>query len=314
MPYLDGVKWLIIPDASTRISALRTGKIDLLGVGWEDAADTAKTNPELIWVSSPPTMSALLFMRTDKPELPFYDQRVRRALQLGLNNQEIIDEYYGGNAVLMNHPLVPMPEFEGMYTPLEELPETVQELYGYNPEKAKQLLAEAGYPDGFTAEIICTAGQADLLSIVKYDWGQIGVTLNLEVRETAVYNSIGFRRNFKDMYIGPGTDTTLSSWNNFNPDNVGNKSLIDDPRVNQAIYDWREYGSDWDKLSQIAKEIYPYILEQAWTVPLPPAYGFAFWWPWLKDYAGESAVGYFNWYDYVEYVWLDQELKKEMGY
>ena len=314
MPYLDGVKWLIIPDSSTRMSAMRTGKIDLLGVGWENAKDIAKTNPELTWASSPPTMSALLFMRTDKPELPFYDQRVRQALQLGLNNQEIIDEYYGGNAVLVNHPLVPMPEFEGMYTPLEELPGTVQELYGYDPEKAKQLLAEAGYPDGFTTEIICSAGFVDLLSIVKYDWEQIGVTLNLEVKEGAVYNSMGYRRNHKEMYIGYGIDSTPSSWVNFGPDNTGNRSMIDDPRVNEAIEDWLRYSSDWDKLCQIARDIYPYILEQAWTVPMPAAYSYTAWWPWLKDYHGEDAVGYYNWSNYSQYLWLDQDLKKEMGY
>jgi len=314
MPYLDGVKWLIIPDNSTRISALRTGKIDRQGVGWEDAEDVMKTNPELTWVKHPPNISSLLFMRTDKPELPFSDKSVRRALQLGLDNQTIIDEYYEGNAVLINYPLMPMPEFEGMYTPLEELPEAVQELYGYHPEKAKQLLAEAGYPDGFTTEIICTAGSVDLLSIVKYDWEKIGVTLNLEVREGAVYSSIGFRRTHKEMYMGQGFGGTPSSWTEVSPDGTGNRSKVDDPRVNQAIEDWLKYGADWDKLRQIAKEIYPYILEQAWAVPLPPAYGYVAWWPWLKDYAGETSIGYYNWYDYVKYVWLDQELKKEMGY
>ena len=314
MPYLDGIKWLIIPDASTRLSALRTGKIDFLGVGWEDAGDVMKTNPELNWVKHPPSMSNLLFMRTDKPELPFYDQRVRHALQLGLNNQEIIDDYYEGNAVLVNHPITPMPEFEDMYTPFEELPEAVQELYGYNPEKAKQLLVEAGYPDGFTTEIICTAGHVDLLSIVKAYWEKIGVTLNIEVRESAVYNSIGFRRNHKEMFIGGGIDSTPSSWVNFAPDNTGNRSMIDDPRLNQAIEDWLRYSSDWDKLCQIAKEIYPYILEQAWTVPMPPGYSFYFWQPWYKDYHGESGIGYWNSYSPGLYTWLDQDLKKEMGH
>jgi peptide/nickel transport system substrate-binding protein len=312
MPYLDGVKWLIIPDRSTRISALRTGKVDRLGLGWEDAGDVAKTNPELLMASSPPTMSSLLFMRTDKPESPFYDRRVRQALQLGLDNQAIINDYYEGNAVLINHPLAPMLEFKDMYTPLEELPGTVQELYGYKNEKAKQLLAEAGYPDGFETSVICTEAYVDLLSIVKAYWEEIGVILNIEPKETAVYSSIGFRRTHKDMYMGQGIDTTPSSWVNFSPDNTGNRSLIDDPRVNQAIEDWLKNSSDWDKLCQIAKDIYPYILEQAWTVPLPAAYSYVAWQPWLKDYHGENAVGYYNWQNYPLYVWIDQDLKEEM--
>ena len=314
MPYLDGVKWLIIPDASTRISALRTGKIDFLGLGWEDAEDVMRTNPELLWVKNPPTGSSLIFMRTDKPELPFSDQRVRHALQLGLDNQAIVDEYYGGNAELVVHPIAPLPEFKDMYAPLEELPEVVQELYGYNPEKAKQLLAEAGYPDGFETSIYCTAGYADILSIVKANWEEIGVILNLEVRDTPVYNSIGYRRAHEEMIVSTGVDSTPRTWNNFAPDNLGNKSMIDDPVVNEAIDYWLEHSMEWDNIAQKARETYPYILEQAWTVPLPTGYSFYFWWPWFKDYHGEGSVGFYNHYALAQYCWLDEDLKKEMGY
>ena len=315
MPYVDGVKWLIIPDASTRLSALRTGKLDIHGVSWEDIEALTETNPELVMAKNPPTLSNLIFMRTDKPELPFSDQRVRQALQLGLDNEAIVDAYYGGNALLVVHPIAPLLEFEkDMYIPLEELPEVVQELYGYNPEKAKQLLAEAGYPDGFTTEIICTAGYSDILSIVKADWEKIGVILNLEVRDSAVYNSIGYRRNHKEMIVSTGVDSTPRTWNNFAPDNLGNKSMIDDPRVNEAIEYWLVHSMEWDNITQVAREIYPYILEQAWTVPLPTQYSFVFWWPWIKGYYGESSYGFYNHYNYINYLWIDQDLKKEMGY
>jgi len=314
MPYLDGVEFLVIPDVSTQISALRTGKIDFLILGWENARDVLETSPWLEYRKHPPVFSSLIFMRTDKPELPFYDKRVRQALALGVNNQEIKDDYYEGNAELVVHPISPLPEFKDMYTPLEELPEAVQELYGYNPEKAKQLLAEAGYPDGFTTEIICTAASADLLSLIKAYWEKIGVTLNLEVKEGAVYSSIGFRRTHKEMIISTGVDSTPSSWVNFAPGDTGNKSMIDDPRVNQAIDEWQEHTSDWDKLCQIAKETYPYILEQCWTIPLPTGHSFFFWTPWFKDYNGEYSVGYYNFYAGTIYSWMDEDLKKEMGY
>ena len=314
MPYLDGVKWLIIPDRSTRMSALRTGKIDSLGVGWEDVEDMTRTNPELVWAKFPPGMSTLIFMRTDKPELPFYDKRVRQALQLGLDNQAIVDEYYDGNAVLVVHPIAPLPEFGDMYTPLEELPEAVQELYGYHPEKARQLLAEAGYPDGFETSVICTAGHVDILSIVKSYWEQIGVILNLEVRESAVYNSIDYRNTHKEMIVGNGIDNTPHVWVNFFPDNTGNNSMIDDPLVNEAIDYTMEHSAEWDKIVQRCRETYPYILEQAWTVPLPAAYSYVAWWPWYKDFRGESQIGYWNTANIALYTWLDQDLKKEMGY
>ena len=314
MPYLDGVKWLIIPDRSTRMSALRTGKIDSLGVGWEDAEDMMRTNPELVWAKFPPGMSTLIFMRTDKPELPFCDKRVRQALQLGLENQAIVDEYYGGNAMLVVHPIAPLPEFGDMYTPLEELPEAVQELYGYHPEKARQLLAEAGYPDGFETSVICTAGYVDMLSIVKAYWEQIGVILNLEVKEAAVHNSINYRKTHKEMIVGIGVDSTPRTFANFARGQVGNSSMIDDPVINEAIDYTLEHSADWDKIVQTCKETYPYILEQAWTVPLPAPYSYVAWWPWYKDYRGESSIGYWNTGNLALYTWIDQDLKKEMGY
>jgi peptide/nickel transport system substrate-binding protein len=51
LPYLDGVKWLVIPDLSTRTAAIRTHKIDWLALNWEEADALIKTNPELMYVS-----------------------------------------------------------------------------------------------------------------------------------------------------------------------------------------------------------------------------------------------------------------------
>jgi len=154
----------------------------------------------------------------------------------------------------------------------------------------------------------------DLLSIVKAYWEQIGVILNLEVRESAVYNSIGYRRNHEEMIVSTGVDSTPRTWNNFAPDNLGNKSMINDTVVNEAIDYWLEHSLEWDNIAQKARETYPYILEQAWTVPLPAGYSFYFWWPWFNDYHGESSVGFYNSYGLAQYCWIDQDLKKEMGY
>jgi len=305
LPYVDSMKWLIIPDLSTRVSALRTGKIQSITVTWDEAEALIRTNPELKWKENLPRGSYIIGMRTDKPELPFQDIRVRYALNLAFNNQAVIDDYYSGYAEMIDYPVSNYPENRLMYTPLEELPEDVQELYGYHPEKAKQLLTEAGYPNGFTTSIICSATHVDLLSIVKDNWEKIGVILDLEVREVPVYRSIDYRRSFAEMFMGGSISYWPRSWNNFIPDNYLNKSMIDDPVMNAAIQYWVDNSIDWEGCNRVAKEAFLHAFEQAWYVPIPGAYTFTFWQPWFKGYHGQA---------FLKFTWIDQELKKEMGH
>ena len=83
-------------------------------------------------------------MRVDTK--PFDDIRVRRALNMAVNKQEIVKPYYGGNAELFAYPM--HTDYVGYYEPLDQMPIAAQELFVYNPDKAKALLAEAGYPNG----------------------------------------------------------------------------------------------------------------------------------------------------------------------
>jgi peptide/nickel transport system substrate-binding protein len=59
----------------------------------------------------------------------------------------------------------------------------------------------------------------------------------------------------------------------------------------------------------------PYLLEQCYVLQTAAHYTYRFWWPWLKNYSGEGTVGYYpsdgGW---TQYVWIDQELKAEMGF
>ncbi len=106
---MDGLKLLIIPDMSTRLSALRTGKLDVhpevvpYAIEWEDMAELQKSNPELQYTEVPGSPMGLWY-RVDKPDLPIYDVEVRRALNLAVDQQLILDTVFGGNADLLAWP------------------------------------------------------------------------------------------------------------------------------------------------------------------------------------------------------------------
>ena len=254
-------------------------------------------------------------MRTDKNDSPFADKRGRQALWLAIDNQQILDDYYGGEGTLLKWPLMEFKEYAGAYVHLEELPESVQELYGYNPEKAKQLLADAGYPNGFKAKIICYNQRAytDPLTMVKAMWAKVGVELELEPKEWGAYTSVIARRAYDDMLFGyySGAGTCFKAIN-YTGSGMYNGGYIDDPVLNKAREEMLAAYPDEVVADQIHRELMPYLLEQAYVIALPAGKQYRFWWPWVRNYSGEYSMGYYNLYNYSKYVWLDQELKESM--
>jgi peptide/nickel transport system substrate-binding protein len=313
MPYLDGIKFLIIPDYSTRLSAMRTGKIDYLPVGWEDAEALLSTSPELEHYRYLLTYSLNIFMHVDQPDIPQYDLRVRRALNMAVNNQEIVDEYYGGNAVVSTFPTMPTKELMGMYTPLEEQAEWVQEMYEYHPDKARALLAEAGYPDGFKTEVLLTAASADYLSLYVSYFADIGVDMTLTTKDIGAYYNLSFGKTYKDMVYAGATTSTPYSFNYFKKGALVNYSGVDDPLIETAYIESNRNAVINDpKAIAVLKDIFVYVTEQVISIELPTPYSYRFWQPWVKDYHGENSVGFFNYYNFPNYVWMDQDMKEEM--
>ncbi|UCD09602.1 MAG: ABC transporter substrate-binding protein [Dehalococcoidales bacterium] len=316
LPYLDTIKAMVIPDLSTRLSALRTGDIDQLGgITWEDAEMLMDQAPDLkyLGVVSGPTLPV---MRVDKPELPYYDVKVRRAMNIAVNQQEITEEYYGGNAVMFAVPYPPSPTYSEIFTPLEEQSAEVQEMYTYDPERAKELLAEAGYADGFKTYINCGSTEVDYLSIVREYLLAVGIDMEIQPLEASVMRSVGRGRTHEEMitmfcvdYIFPFRLLMVRE------ESFDNRAYFEHPFTRQSYEDINKViGKNDTEVNRLIKAVGKFSLEQAWGIWMPAPLRYTMWWPWVQNYHGESTVGYDGQQIYNHYIWTDMALKKSMGY
>jgi len=316
LPYIDSIRRVFISDVSTQLAAMRSGKVDTFPfvsrVTWDDAEQLMKSNPELKWRNIPPGHGGVAF--AGKATVPPYnDIRVRQALMLAIDHEAIAKDYYSGKAHVLPWPIPNVPNYRDVYRPPGEFPQTVKDLFGYNPEKAKKLLAQAGYPKGFKTEVVTMQPNVDLLSVVKANWAAIGVDLKIDIKERGAWVAMVARKTFKHMittYSQPGDPILLHALENKTFYNV---AMADDPRIQKFLETSQKAWPDAVKQRQLLKEVAPHILEQSYYVFLPAAFGYAFWQPWVQAYEGEGYSGYMAAMGHdAKYLWLDLDMKKKM--
>jgi peptide/nickel transport system substrate-binding protein len=142
-PYLDRIIFRVIPDPSVRLLELEKGSIDAMEYPNPDDLERIKNNPDLMLLEAPGINVGYLAMNMgeDTPgfQKPFGDVRVRRAVNHAINKEAIVKYLYKDTAIVAKNPIP--PTMWGYNDEIED--------YEYNPDKARELLKEAGYPNGF---------------------------------------------------------------------------------------------------------------------------------------------------------------------
>jgi len=325
LPYVDKVRWLVMVDPSTRMAAFRTGAIDrLFGVNYNDARplieDTRLSAMERLEYTFDNCVA--VFFRTDLPESPFSVKEVRQAMMLAIDQEKVRDQYWQGSGTILTWPVMPTLAYMDAYCPLEELPENVQALYGHDVAAAKELMAQAGYPNGFECSVITwnMPVYIDILSMYKDMLADININMELDIVDYAVYNGITRARNYGPYEMIITTDSgcgTYMKMIDFRGASAYNPSRISEDygvtQIEEAYAEVITYaGTDEAAMMRINRELMPWLLEQAYCLPnVRPAY-YVLWWPWLNNYYGTYACGYYNFGATVKYSWIDQDLKFEM--
>ena len=183
-PILKTVEYVFVPDSSSRMLALQQREIDL-GTGvrrkeWSDRA--GKFGLELM----PPDPAQQLIVCFNMARKPLDNSKVRQALAYAINRNAIVSMF--GN-VLGGPQYAPVPP--GYFGHLDNVPAELR--YDYDPAKAKALLAEAGYPNGFDLGDVFMSESHDYLKsteIIHEQLRQIGVHFNLKVVDHPTYHKM----------------------------------------------------------------------------------------------------------------------------
>lgn len=148
---LPGVVVRFIADAPERLAELQAGAIDLTTDLDPSAREAIQNDANLAITPLEAFNTALLLFNTN--DKPFDDVRVRQAVAYAIDKKAILDAFYGGQGTVADDVL---PDSLGWARP------QTLDSYAYDPEKAKSLLAEAGYPDGFSTIVLTDTTEVPL--------------------------------------------------------------------------------------------------------------------------------------------------------
>jgi ABC-type transport system substrate-binding protein len=247
LPYLDGFIERTIRDTSVQAVELRANSIQIMeNMDPKDIAGV-KANPELVYWEIPWANVARFVFGFNQEREPFKGNvKVRQAAQYAVDRENL--------AKVMGFGLA-KPAYYVFWTPAllgynESLPK-----YNYDPAKAKQLLAEAGYPNGYNLDLMVTARDPDrkISEIVKQMWDGVGIKTTLDIIERLAAidrsNASNFQSYFWGQNASPDPDLQSrmivcgrpSNWSRYcNPELdkcMAEGRSVYDPKQRQGIYE-----------------------------------------------------------------------------
>jgi peptide/nickel transport system substrate-binding protein len=262
LPYLDGITFSYLPDATARSTALRTGAVDW--IEYVSAADVAtiKRDPKLDVVGGLSANFRSLYFNLK--EKPLDDLRVRQAIAYAINPKEVVDvALFGVGGVVAKGLTIP----GGNFYALDKNPYNTPNL-----EKARALLREAGYPNGFSLDLKVTS-TFDFLrtpaEVLQAQLARIGVNLKIQAEEWSVYLPNFTSKRYVTTIIGSSgqNDPDDYLYNIFHSKSPANYLNFSDAQVDKLL-DQGRATSKQETRKDIYDEVQERILQLVPMVPL----------------------------------------------
>jgi peptide/nickel transport system substrate-binding protein len=259
-PKIDKIEIRFVPDRQTQVAEMMSGGSDMIMSVPFDQASQLKAVPSLQVVSGETMRIVFLNMNTmdNSPSPPLRDIRVRQALSHAVDRDTMVKQIVGEGARVMHSQCFPSQ----FGCTDEGVPR-----YAYDPAKAKQLLKEAGYPDGFEIEFYAYRERNQTEAMIGY-LRAIGIKANLRFMQYAA---------MREAIRGGKAPLTHQTWGSFSVNDVSAstpnyfKFTADDITRDPEVRDALERGDssvDPEVRKKAYREALIRIAAQAYSVPL----------------------------------------------
>lgn len=298
LPKVDEVIFRPIPEASTRMAAIQTGEVDIVNRLTVEQAEALEGVPGVNVVTYPIDRVFYIAFNnlTTGVGQPTEDARVRRAMNYAVDRQAIIDSLFGGRAQLST----------GFMTESNLGYDHSIEPYPYDPQRARELLAEAGYPDGFEIGFAAPAGAytnfEQVAEAVQGYLAEVGIETELDIMESGRYWDLEAEKQLPPLFgdswsersgeslprlLGAlgGWDASFSSWS--------------DPTIDDYL-DRISVTVDQDERAQLYTELHNYMYEDPPFIYLYVPETFEATRDNVVDYKPRAAEDYFLMFTYLE--------------
>lgn len=304
LPYLAGVSLLIVPDEATVAAMMRSGKLDSAETRNPTVIDAMRTTaPQLNIQSCGYMASYVISMRTDKP--PLNDVRVRRALSMAIDREAFNKTIWLGQGLERWSPL--FASFGDWALKRQDYPTEVRQYLEYHPDKARTLLAEAGYPTGPQLRLsygrhhgVAAVAVAETLSAF---WRQIGVLTELDPQERTVY--LATSRDYEQMRVTYASSVTVDEalYSYFRTGVPRNWSWVVDPELDKLL-DAQRLAFDEAQRRKLVRDIQVRLVDMQYRLDLPQAPSAWVLQPYVKNvWYKTNAYSDSEW---LRFTWLDR--------
>jgi peptide/nickel transport system substrate-binding protein len=261
LPYLNRVIFRMLPETSTRVAALQAGEVHLIQAVPADLYDMLQADPNVVVKTCAGTRPEWMEMNVHQP--PFDNVKVRQAMNHAVNAELLVEKVLGGRGLVL----------PGALSPYNNFADPTLQPYGYDPEKAQALLAEAGYkPEDISFVLDAAEASKERAEALAGQFQELGMDVTVRLWDYSVVRPL-LRDGERMAFISSWGDSAFdpvghfeAKWRTWDPEGQvngrGNFSTYSNPRVDELIA-MGETEADVAKRHEIYDEAQRIVYEEA---------------------------------------------------